>query len=357
MNASMEILLNHLDKQAWNDFARKQIHSHFWHSWEWGEFLASFRRRAILRFSVHDTQGNVLGLSSVCVELLPLLGKWGNTRGDSIPVYHFSGPILEDNLTLQSRSKLYEELIDFMDRELRKRRALHFTTRIWDPFFGPSVFEPWTRAGFQIREHRTFTYRVPQEIAKVNDGYTHSFKWAVKAGSHRGGAVEVNSTVDPTKIYELYSMSMAEGGTCPRYSLEEVTHALNWSSDLKDLYVCKYNGKQIGFALVLKFGRMNIYWLAGMNRNFRRINPTNLIINELICESVRNRILNIDFGGGRTSGLLHFKASLGARPEPTFELSKTYCNNPFLKLALKVALRLPGARDMIRRCTTKLIRG
>ncbi len=67
----MQVLLNQLDKGEWNDFLRKQTHSHFWHTWEWGEFLASFKQRETLRFSLHDTGGDVVGLSTVCTVPLP----------------------------------------------------------------------------------------------------------------------------------------------------------------------------------------------------------------------------------------------------------------------------------------------
>jgi Acetyltransferase (GNAT) domain len=349
----MEVLLNQLNKSAWNDFARKQPHSHFWHSWEWGEFLASFKHREILRFSVQDRDETILGLSSVCLEPLPVLRKWGYKKGDSIPVYHFAGPILANDLSERSRITVLDELIDFTTSELRKRAVLHFSTRIWNPVSALSSFEPWQKAGFIIREHRTLTYNVPRVVSEIEEKYTHSFRWAVKAGCRRGGIVEVNRSVDPAKIYKLYQISAAEGGICPRYSLPEVEHVLSWNTDLRDLYVCTYEEEPIGFTIALNFGKMSIYWLAGMDRKFRRINPMNLLVDQFIRNSVLKDLSIIDFGGG-SGGLLHFKESTGAGPTPTFELTKTYCENRYLRLILKIALRVPGSKDLMQRYSTKL---
>jgi hypothetical protein len=35
-------------------------------------------------------------------------------------------------------------------------------------------------------------------------------------------------------------------------------------------------------------------------------------------------------------------------------LTKTYCDTPHLRLALKMALRLPGARDFVRKGLTRI---
>src|SRR5271157_3700748 len=129
MTTAPYILLNELDKEKWNDFLSRQAYSHFWHTWEWGEFLARFNQREILRFSFHEKGGSVLGVSTVCIQPLPRFGK----LGDSIPFSHFSGPILQDGLDLETRKICYMQLINATDREL-SQRVLRIVYRIWDPF-------------------------------------------------------------------------------------------------------------------------------------------------------------------------------------------------------------------------------
>jgi len=346
----MQVLLNQLDREAWNAFLIRQTYSHFWHTWEWGEFLAGFKQREILRFSVHENDEDILGLTTLCIEPLSWFGK----RGDSIPVWHFSGPILRDGLEPQARKRAYLQLIDIIDRELVERGVLCAEFRIWDPYFDHACFEPWLKAGFCIREWRTWMCDVPEDESLVMKTHGKAFREQVRQGHRRGGIVEVNTPVSNKEVFLLHTMTMVHGGTHPRYSLDEVSYVLNWSNDLKDVYLCKHEGRLIGFLIALKFNRVAIAWLAGIDRRYAGIRPANLLWHELMRHSARQGMRTVDFGGGVTEGVTHFKEELGAKPTPTFSLNKTYCSNLYLRLALAWA---DGPRKLARKAVSALFEG
>lgn len=304
--------------------------------------MASFRQRQVLRFSIHGSGGDVLGVSTICIEPLTWFGK----RADSIPVWAFSGPILQDGLDPQTKQALYWELINFVERELRRRGALDATIRIWDPFLDSECLEPWLRAGYHIKEQRTLMCSVPPEESQVMKTYDNSFRRQVGQGHRRGGRVETNTPVDNEELYRLYAMTMSHAGTHPRYDLDEVAYVLNWSNDLRDVYLCKYEGRLVGFAIFLKFNRVTILWLAGMDRISVGIRPMNLIFHELMLNSARAGMRTIDFGGGPTAGLSHFKQGVGAKPTSLYYINKTYCNRLYLLLALALAA---GPRTLVRK--------
>jgi len=346
----MHVLLGQVDREAWNGFLRQQSYSHFWHSWEWGEFLASFKQREILRFSVHDKGGDVLGLSTVCIEPLPHFGK----RGDSIPVWHLGGPVLQDSLDHEARKAVCQQLINVVDRELRERRALDMTFRVWDPFSDHTCFEPWLKAGYRMRERCTWMCTIPEDESQLMKTFAGNFRSRVKQGYRRGGVVEINITADIRELYELHKMSMVHGGTDPRYSLDEVSYALNWNNDLRDIYLCRHEGRLIGFLLSLKFNRVTLAWLSGMNRSHSEIRPMNLMFHELIRNSARQKMRTVDLGGGVTKGATHFKEGAGAKPTSTFNLSKVYCSRPYLMLARGCAA---GPEKLVRKAVFALLEG
>jgi hypothetical protein len=346
----LPILLNRLDRETWNGFLLQQTYSHFYHTWDWGEFMASFRHRELLRFSIHGGGGVVLGVCTICIE--PLL--WFGKRADSIPVWAISGPILQDGLDPETKRTLCEELVNQVENELRGRKVLDAEIRIWDPFLDSACLEPWLRAGYGIRNVQTLMRSVPLNESEVMSTYEKSFWKEVRQGHSRGGKVEMNTQCDSDELYRLYAKTMQHAGTRPRYDREEVSYVLSWSNNLRDVYLCKYEGRTIGFAISLKFNRITIGWIAGSDRNFVRIRPMNLIFDELVRNSARQGVQTIDFGGGPTAGLSHFKRAVGANPVLHYYISKTYCNSLYLSFALYLTARITRFKYLRVRHSTHL---
>lgn len=344
------ILLNKLDRETWNGFLLKQTYSHLCHAWEWGEFMASFRHRELLRFSIHGGGSVVLGVCTICIE--PLL--WFGKRADSIPVWAVSGPILQDGLDPETKGALYGELVNHVENELRRRKVLDAEIRIWDPFLDSACLEPWLRAGYSIKKVQTLMRSVPLNESEVMSRYESSFLRKVRQGHRRGGKVELNTQCDNDELYRLYATTMQHAGTHPRYDRDEVSYVLSWSNNLRDVYLCKYEGRTIGFAINLKFNRVTIGWLAGMDRKFERIRPMNLIFDEELRNSARQGVHTFDFGGGPTAGLSHFKRAVGANPVLHYYISKTYCNSLYLSSALYLNERITRFKFSRLRYSTHL---
>jgi Acetyltransferase (GNAT) domain len=329
----MQIYLNQLNKVKWDEFLRQQTHSHFWHSWEWGEFLASFKQRRILRYSIHE-KGDIVGLCTVCIVPIPRFGR----RGDSIPAWHFSGPILKHDLDLQAKKSAYSQLFKAIDGELMEKAILDMTFRIWDPSLDRACFESLMDSGYDFEETQSWMFNVREDESQIMKTYTKHFRNQVRQGERRGAAVEVNAPVDVEELYALHEMTMVHGHTRPRYSMDEVAFVLNWGTELKDLYLCKHEGRLMGFLVTLKFNNVTIVWLAGMDRRYAEFRPMNLMYHELMKRSARQAIRTVDIGGGVTEGVTHFKEDLGAKPMPIFVLHKKYRNNLYVMLATAWAL-------------------
>jgi Acetyltransferase (GNAT) domain len=329
----MQIRLDQLNKEGWTEFLMQQTHSHFWHSWEWGEFLANFKQRQVLRFSIHERE-NIVGLCTVCLVPVPRFGK----RGDSIPVYHFSGPILKQGLDLQAKKAAYLQLFMAIDGELRERAILDVTFRIWDPSLDRAYFGSLPEYGYHLKEVPSWMYNVPEDESEIMKTYAQNFRGQVRQGNRRGAVVEVNVPFDIKQLYALHEMTMALGHARPKYSMDEVAHVLNWGTQLKDLYLCKHEGRLVGFLVTLKFNNMAIDWIEGMDRRYAEFRPMNMMYHELFKRSAREGIRTVDIGGGVTKGVTHFKEDLGAKPITTFVLHKSYRNNLYVMLATAWAL-------------------
>jgi hypothetical protein len=322
----VEVLLDQLDKETWTEFLLRRPYSHFWQSWEWGEFLASFKHREILRFSIHDSAGDILGLISVCVQPFRRFIR----RADSVPVSHFSGPIVREDLDVEVRKSLYRELIKFIDRTLEQKRVFDTRICLWDPSFDLQYLEPWLEEGYRIQSLRTMMYTVPADESQVMWTYRKHFRNQVRQSLLRGGLLDLNTPVESRDIYELCKMTYGLGGTHPRYSMEEIAYVLShWSNDLKDVYLCKYEGKLVGVLISLKLGRVAINWLNATNTEFRHLRPNNLLYHELVRQSIRQGIRTIDFGGQVTAGHTQFKGNAGGVPTRTFSFLKSYGKGRF----------------------------
>jgi len=343
----MQIHLDQLDKEKWNEFLWQQIHSHFWHSWEWGDFLASFKQRQILRFSIHDG-GDTVGLCTVCIDPVPPFGS----RGDSIPVHHFSGPIFKQALDLQTKKTAYSQLLKAIDGELKRRAILDMTFRIWDPSLDRTCFESLMDSGYDLQERASWIFNVQEDESQLMKTYTKHFRNQVRQGEKRGAVVEVNAPVGVEQLYALHEMTMVHGHTRPRYSMDEVAYVLNWGTQLKDLYLCKHEGELLGFLVTLKFNKMTIVWLASMDRRYAEFRPMNLMHHELMRRSARQAIRTVDIGGGVTEGVTHFKEDIGAKPMPIFVLHRAYRNNLYVMLANAWAFGPTTIRAVWKRLAT-----
>jgi hypothetical protein len=314
--------LNALSRSEWNGFLLRQAHSHPWHTWDWTDYLVQSRGRKAMRISLHDERGGVLGLYVIILEPAFPLG----IIADSIPMYHFSGPILDEDMTSDQLQEAHRRLAAFVDWKLKNGIVLHSTTRICEPELKElSCLKEWEDVGFTVKEGQTFTYLVPVDEGSIMGRYDHDFRNQVRQGARKGGTVEVNPQVDANTLYGLYLITMKEAGLKPRYARKEVASLIDAPGSIaRDVYVCKYQGRPVAFAVCLTFGRTAIYWLAGMDRRFKEVRPNNLLVDEIIRNSLKRGICRIDFGGAARKGLHDFKSSIGAKPTQVFVLEKTY---------------------------------
>jgi len=299
---------------------------------------------------VHESGGAVLGVCSICIE--PLL--WFGKRADSIPVWAVSGPILQDGLDPETKKALYEELVDHVENELKERKVLHSEIRIWDPFLESACLEAWLRAGYSVKNVQSLMRSVPLNETEVMSTYDKSFSKEVRQGHRRGARVEVNTQCDCDELYRLHATTMERAGSSPRYNPDEISYVLGWNNSLRDVYLCKYEGRTIAFAISLRFNRVTIGWIAGFDRKYAGIRPMNLIFDELIRNSARQGVQTIDFGGEPTAGLSHFKRSIGANPVLCYYLNKTYCNNLYLSFALFLTAKITQFKCLRLRKSTQL---
>lgn len=288
-----------------------------------------------MRLSLHDGRGSVVGLFTMILEPAFPFGMDGRSPfplwvADSIPVHHFSGPILAEGLTADQMKEAHRKLATFVNYELRRDGALHLAMRIWQPTFVcdcamHACLNEWEYVGFGARKWQTLVYFMPGDESSILRNYDHDFRNQVRQGLKRGGTVEVNRQVDANEVYELYMKTRKDQGIRPNYSLPEVASLLNAPGNInRDVYVCRYQGKAVAFAVCLVFNRTAVYWLAGTDRVFKEARPNNLIMDEFIRNSLSRAISMIDLGSGIKRGLREFKLSVGAVPTPYFELTKTY---------------------------------
>jgi hypothetical protein len=245
---------------------------------------------------------------------------------DSIPMYHQSGPILAEGLTSDQVKEGHRRLAAFVDQKLKDGGVLHSTTRIWEPELKErTCLKEWESVGFSVREGQTLTYLVPEDEGSIMGHYDHDFRNQVRQGTRRGGTVETNPEVDANTLYELYLTTMKEARLRPRYARKEVAYIIEAPGSVaRDVYVCKYQGRPIAFAVCLTFSHTAIYWLAGTDRRFKEVRPNNLLVDEIIRNSLRRGIRRIDFGGAARKGLYDFKSSIGTQPTQVFVLRKSY---------------------------------
>ncbi len=207
------------------------------------------------------------------------------------------------------------------------------------------------KAGYQIQESRSWMCDVPEDESRLMKSYAKHFRNQVRQAHQRGGVIELNTPIDREEVYELYKMTMARNDLSPRYSIDEIAYVLNWSNDMKDLYLCKYEGKLGGFLISLKFNKVSIDWLAGMDRRYAEFRPMNLLFHELLRQSVVQEMRTVDLGGGVTEGVIRFKERRWREPNPIFSLYKPYSSHLYLTLALAWAA---GPKRLVRKAVSPL---
>ena len=298
------------DRDLWNEWVRSNPWASFYHLWAWGDVLCkTYRYR---RYYIGAKQGDKI------VGVLPLIYIRSRIFADklvSLPFAEYGGPLLADSIescdeksaltALSERvSALAEGLgVDYVDlRQPRFPLALTVPTCVSKP----------------LRRYVTFVLDLTKGESELWRSLDKKCRNAVRRARKVGVKIKNAAFDDVGQYYRLHLLTESRHGSPP--------HAEAFFRNVFDAFrreglrmtLALYDGQAIGGILAFSFGT-KLYWFNNvLDRDYARLNPTNLLLWHLIEWGMQNDFETLDLGQTRPAetGTYSFKRGWSGREVP-----------------------------------------
>ena len=294
------------DRYSWNEYVRKNSHSHVYHLWEWGDLLC--------RTYNYDRHYWAVKKGDEIIGVFPCLFVRSLIFGQrliSLPFVEYAGPILKNKMDSATSRVVLTQLLDSTLKLSKKLRADY--TEIRHPQISlASLLQP---VGFEpVQRHVTFNIDLTKEEsglwAQLDKKCRNSLRKAMRSGID----VEEVDSNNLEQYYYLYLQSQKRLGSPPNSFdfFQNLYDAFKPGGYLK-MTLAVYDSKPIAGVIVLCF-REKLYWFGNVtNRKYVHLNPTNLLLWRMIQCGIENSFSVFDLGETRKEdiGIYHFKSGWG----------------------------------------------
>jgi len=304
------------DSQKWNTLVKNNLDSTFYHLWEWSRILSLTYGYQSIHLQVK--KGDTL----LCV--LPLIHVKSRIFGNrilSLPFCEHGGPItnlLIDSAIIRSAIKSIIKSVnkigtkfkvDFI--ELRNPPLLSYTS------------ETLHNNNFiKFQQYITFKLNLTIALEKIWNKMSKNRKRAIKRAIKTGLIIDEVQTYKELKIYyELYLKTQVRHGSPPNsYSFFKTIFDILYLKKMCKILIAKYQSRIVGGAIVFHYNDTIYWWNAVMDDNFRHINPTDLLLWEIIEWGAKNKFKFFDFGRTRHNTTIYrYKEAWGGQKIPLYD--------------------------------------
>jgi hypothetical protein len=176
-----------------------------------------------------------------------------------------------------------------------------------------------------------FTNYVSLEKFKLNSSLEYDIRKAVKSGVK---IRQASGDLDVEEIFDIYIKNCDDYGIPPKPKdcLKELIKQSEYHETTKT-YVAEYENKIIGALIMIYSPQTASYYLPCSIHEFRSFQPTTLLINHAIQESIRKeiKIWNWESSPSKDSGVYKFKKKWGSIDGSYKVFVNSYKPNTFFK--------------------------
>lgn len=298
---------NSNNRDTWNKFVEKRSMSTPYHLWEYGEVLSSIYNYRRYYFMVMDG-GELFGV----LPLLHVNSKLFGNRLISMPFCEYGGPIFdareENRKDVQAAHKsLLAEV-----NELSEKLGVEYVE-----IRNPSVLSNvWCDTGY-AKYNRYLTFRVSLKRSQeelwrnLNKKTRTTIRKVLKSDLE---VEKARGAKDIASYYNLYLRTQCRLGSPPHFVsfFENLYRCLTENRMKIDLV--RYEGECIAGVITFQLNKEIYWWSNVMNAEYRSLNPTNLLLWNIIEWGVKCNFNFLDLGRTRpATGIHHFKKGWGGK--------------------------------------------
>jgi len=294
------------DKHLWNEYIKRNPHSHVYHLWEWGDVLCKTYKYE--RHYVAVKKGDhILGVFPCLFIKSLFFGK----RLISLPFVEYAGPLLKNDLDPYTAKLVLIQLSDYIDTLAKKLKADYIEIRHPPPFLSPLLLS----MNFKVlRRHVTFRVDLTNGESKIWRALDKKCRNSLRKAMKAGVKIEEVDLDGLELYYDLYLDAQKRLGS-PPHSFSFFRNAYNAfkPAGLLEMTLAIYEDRPIAGVMTFCF-RDKLYWFGNVtNRKYSSLNPTNLLLWQTIQRGIQSKFRVFDLGQTRKEefGIYHFKSGWG----------------------------------------------
>jgi len=283
------IEINEKDRELWNEMAKTSGGS-FLQSYEWGEFKEGDGHK-IWRLAIAETKlrgsdltshFRILAICQVIEENVPYLGRY---------LYVPHGPIFNTDKKEATMQLLEEKL-----KQIAKTEQAMFVR--FEPKISLRFSNDLTHYKSSIQAIYTLKVNLEGELEQISASFKKDTRYSIRQAQKKGVKIEIGAEKDLDKFYELLEQTGKQAGF-EIYSREyyQKLYSNLKKNNLIELFLAKYQGKIIGAALAIYFGREATYSYSAADSNFRNLAVAYPIVWSIIKEAKKRKMEKLDLWG------------------------------------------------------------
>jgi len=288
------IFLSENDLEEWNNFVENASRMSLYHVWEWGEALSSTYGYQRYYLSAMQEE-RILGV----LPLIHVKSRLFGNRLISLPFCEYGGPLVVPELSDREKQQVTMVLLNAANK-LARTLCVEYV----------GIRKPMTEDAEELMEaygytslRRYITFRVdltrdPDELwANMHKSTRKSIRKALK---NEVTAKEVEGEEQLKAFYMLYLSDVKRHGSPPhKYALfKKLYDSLQVSGKMRVL-LAEYKGRFIGGRIVFCDSKTIFCWNSVSDIKYRNLNPSNLLLWEIIEWGLKNGYHTLELGRTR----------------------------------------------------------
>lgn len=222
----------------------------------------------------------------------------------------FGGP-----LVLEESSNIYSMLISFYDELIKKHHILY--TQVRNSFSSECLKNVFMNFGYFYEDHLNIIIDIAKSPEDVFQSIKQDRRWEIRKGYKSGILVEEVSTSEQLAIFYSFIKTVYNRiqMPAPKFSLIISTFNNLVLKGMGKFYLIKHNEIYIASHSILLYEDTVTCWYGGLDREYRKLFPYEILIWESIKWGSENNYKYFDFqGAGKPNkdyGVRDFKLRFG----------------------------------------------
>ena len=297
------------DAEKWNSLVEKNPYASAYHLWDWGEVLSL--AYGYERHYVAASKGNKI------IGVLPLVhvkSRFFGNRLISLPFCEYGGPLTDYELDDQETKKVMQKLVGTATELASVLNVEYVEIRNCRV---PVAKDVLLFGGYNdYVKYLTFRIDLTKSSETLWKSLNRKTRNAVRKAMKRGvEAKEVRGEEQLKDYYKLYLATQKRHGSPPNsFKLFEKLYDAFFHKNKTKVLLAEYKGKPIAGIIAFYHNNIIYWWNNVTDSKHRSLNPTNLLLWNIIEWGANNGYQMLELGRTRKETTIHrFKSGWGGK--------------------------------------------